>query len=117
METVNDRARAALISLRRSIVPGERFPDWTVTSPSGHLIGMITETPYGGPRYRLKTAVRAQTVAAWVAAGWITLGAEEQLPEYEGSRPGLRWEPERVGRRLELTETGREVTGWQPIEW
>ncbi|WP_158838978.1 hypothetical protein [Streptomyces sp. NRRL S-1022] len=117
METTTDRACTALLALRRSIVAGECFPDWTVASPSGHLIGLIIETPYGGPRHRLKTAVRDQTVAAWVTAGWITLGAEEPLPEYEGSRPGLRWEPGRVGRRLVLTEAGRELAGWRPVEW
>lgn len=116
METATDRARTALIALSRSIVPGQRWPDWAVASPSGHLIGLIIEIPLGGPIRRLTTAVRAQTMTAWVQAGWVMLGEEEPVPEYEGRRPGLRWDAGRSGRRLVLTPAGREVARWWPVE-
>lgn len=34
--------------------------------------------------------------------GLVTLGELEPVPEYEGAPNGLRWEPDRTGRRQPL---------------
>lgn len=99
-----------LINICRAIPPGVRFPTWTVTTPSGHLAGLISDVPAGrGPV--LQHVVRTATMTALGDAGLVTLGELEPVPEYEGVRPGLRWEPGRLGRRLVVTDAGRAVAG------
>lgn len=103
METPHD----ALTRIRRALVPGQRWPDWSVATPSGHHVGLITSSAYDPPALYL--TIRGDTLAGMEAAGLLTLGGEETVPEYEGGRRGLRWAPGRVGRRLALTDAGRSV--------
>jgi hypothetical protein len=80
-----------------------------VTTPKGYLVGLIGSAAYGGEPV-LFTAVRRHAIIALEEAGLIELGDdEEQVPEYEGHRPGLRWGPGRTGRRITLTESGRQA--------
>ncbi|MFB8443614.1 hypothetical protein ACFC7A_31670 [Streptomyces niveus] len=101
-----------LIAISRRRAPGERFPAWAVLAPSGHLVGLVGEVPAAPSRpWHLQQIVRAKTLAALLDAGLVTLGKLEPVPEYEGSRRGLRWEPDRTGRRLSVTEAGRAAAG------
>ncbi len=97
-----------LINICRNTPPG--FPTWAVPTPSGYLIGLVTEATAWHPA-ALHHAVRGAALSQLVDAGLATLGDLEPVPEYEGSRPGLRWEPGRLGRRLVVTEAGRGVAG------
>lgn len=99
-----------LIAIGRSIVAGQRLPVWTVTTTSGHLVGLLSEHQML-PRLVLLRTVRAQTMASLVEAGLVELGEEEPVPEYEGFRPGLHWEPGRTGCRLVVTDAGRDAAG------
>ncbi|MFI1201652.1 hypothetical protein ACH4VR_19735 [Streptomyces sp. NPDC020883] len=101
-----------LIAISRRLVPGERFPAWAVPTRSGHLVGLVGEVPAApSRRWQLQQITRGQTLAALLDAGLVTLGELEPVPEYEGSRRGLRWEPGRTGRRLSVTEAGRTAAG------
>jgi hypothetical protein len=85
-----------------------------VTTASDALIAIwLISASVHEPHPALYRTVRRQTIAAMETAGLITLGGEELVPEYEGGRRGLRWAPGRVGRRLVLTESGREAAGWR----
>lgn len=101
-----EHLREAWTVFRRNINNGAH---WTVTTPSGHLIGLLSQNPYDSPTHRLRATVRAATMTGFVEAGWVLLGEVEEVPEYEGRRPGLGWEPGRVGCRLVVTEAGRGV--------
>lgn len=99
-----------LIAIGRSIVAGHCFPSWTVTTTSRHLVGLISNHTFL-PRSFLLRTVRAQTLAELVEAGFIELGEERPVPEYEGAQRGLRWEPGRTGRQLVVTDAGRDAAG------
>jgi hypothetical protein len=98
-----------LSTIYERVIPGVRFPEWTVATRSGHLVALISEVPASRSRWWHEQTVRGDTMAAMLDAGLVTLGDEEPVPEYEGRRYGLRWEPGRVGRRLFVTEKGEAV--------
>ncbi|MFD4788896.1 hypothetical protein ACFWN1_17935 [Streptomyces sp. NPDC058459] len=104
-------ASEALIAIGRSRAPGVRFPSWAVATRSGHLVGLISEVPLTREPWRLEQVVRRQTITALLAEGLITLGGEEPVPEFTGSRHGLRWEPGRMGRRITVTSAGLAIGG------
>lgn len=86
--------------------------------PSGQVVGLVGEVPTDpAHRWQMQQTVRADTLASLVGAGLVTLGDVEPVPEYEGGRRGLCWEPGRTGRRLSVTDAGRAAGGsWLPID-
>ncbi|MGQ4513721.1 hypothetical protein [Streptomyces sp. DW26H14] len=109
--TLDTSPAQALIAVGRRVIPGSRFPSWAVPTRSGHLIGLISEAPTAPAPWRHRHTIRAQTLAVLLDAGLIALGDREPVPEYDGSRIGLRWEPGRTGWPLSVTEAGRGAAG------
>jgi hypothetical protein len=92
-------------------------PDWITASPAGNLTGLIARDPYSPSGRRLTKRLRTTTVQQLVDAGFITVGDEGLVPEYDEGRREFRWEAGRVGRRLVFTEAGRDVLDVRAGVW
>jgi len=80
---------------RRTEYPGTTG-NWIMESPSGY--GIVI-TPYAG-RVVFTHSVRRSTLDEAVELGFVALGDEDEVPEYEHGRGQWRWEPGRRGRPI-----------------
>ncbi|MEU8893932.1 hypothetical protein [Streptomyces sp. NPDC048442] len=109
--TIDPSATEILTAIARRS-RGSAFAAWTIPTRSGHLVGLLAENPVTrwSPWSHQQT-IRANTLKVLLDAGLVPLGELEPVPEYEGSRHGLRWAPGRTGRRLTVTNAGRTAAG------
>ncbi|MEU8760674.1 hypothetical protein [Streptomyces sp. NPDC048659] len=85
---------------------------WVITGVGSHRGIVVLDSVLYAPIFRYCGSVRDATMYDAISRGFVEIGAEEPVPEYDEARGPWRWEDGRTGRPISVTDAGRRAT-WE----
>ncbi|MER8233501.1 hypothetical protein [Streptomyces sp. NPDC094049] len=93
-------------------LPASTTPAWVITGVRSRHGIVVRVSTYGGVPFRYCGSVADSTMDDALTCGFVTLDAEEPVPEYDEGRGPWRYEEGRTGRPISVTEAGWRA-GWE----